>query len=107
LQSSRIFTLENNGDLASWLLAPGSWHFFPHAAGTRNGADPPSPPFSCRPRPSWLAALHSNTDVTAGLYYRLTKSLTLVGELSQVTSKDFAGDTAHLHGASVGAILFF
>jgi hypothetical protein len=41
------------------------------------------------------------------VYYKLTKSVTLVGELSQSKSKSFDGKEAKLHGASVGGIVFF
>lgn len=51
--------------------------------------------------------LKSNSNVTAGLYYSLTKSVTLVGEVGQTRSKDFASDTAKLNGVSLGAIAFF
>ena len=51
--------------------------------------------------------LRSNANITGGLYFALTRSLTLTGELSHTTSKDVAGDTAKLDGAAAGAILFF
>ena len=51
--------------------------------------------------------LRSNGNVTAGLYFGLTKSLTLTGELSRTESKDVAGETARLDGIAAGAILFF
>lgn len=51
--------------------------------------------------------LHSNSNLTAGLYFGLTKSLTLTAELSHTQSKDVAGDTAKLDGVAAGAILFF
>ena len=53
------------------------------------------------------ADLRSNANLTAGLYFTLTKSLTLTGELSRTTSKDVAGDSARLDGVAAGAILFF
>ena len=53
------------------------------------------------------ANLRSNSNVTAGAYYALTKSVTLSAELSQTRSKDFAGNTARMNGVSVGGILFF
>jgi hypothetical protein len=37
------------------------------------------------------ADLRSNTNVTAGLYHGLTKSVTLVTELSRTTSKPVSG----------------
>ena len=51
--------------------------------------------------------LRSNANLTGGVYFALTKSLTLTGELSHTTSKDFAGDSAKLDGVAAGAILFF
>jgi len=53
------------------------------------------------------ADLRSNANLTGGVYFALTKSLTLTGELSHTTSKDVAGDTAKLDGVAAGAILFF
>lgn len=51
--------------------------------------------------------LRYNSDITGGLYYSLTKSLTLAAELSQTRSKDFVGDSAKVKAGSLGAILFF
>jgi hypothetical protein len=51
--------------------------------------------------------LRSNANLTGGVYFGLTKSLTLTAELSHTTSKSVAGDTAKLDGAAAGAILFF
>jgi len=51
--------------------------------------------------------LRSNANVTAGLYFGLTRSLTLTAELSRTESRDAAGDTARLGGVAAGAILFF
>jgi len=51
--------------------------------------------------------LRSNSNLTGGLYFGLTKSLTLTAELSHTQSKDVAGDTAKLDGVAAGAILFF
>ena len=51
--------------------------------------------------------LRSNANLTGGLYFALTRSLTLTGELSRAMSKDMAGDTARLDGVAAGAILFF
>ena len=51
--------------------------------------------------------LRSNSTLTGGLYFGLTKSLTLTAELSHTQSKDVAGDTAKLDGVAAGAILFF
>jgi predicted porin len=49
----------------------------------------------------------SNSNVTAGAYYALTKSVTLSFELSQSRSKDYDGNTARLDGASFGGFVFF
>lgn len=51
--------------------------------------------------------LRDNTSLTGGAYYRLTDSVTLVGELSRTDSRTFAGDKARLKGLAFGAILFF
>lgn len=53
------------------------------------------------------ADFKSNSNVTAGAYYALTRSVTLAFELGQTRSKDFAGHTARLNGGSVGGIVFF
>jgi predicted porin len=53
------------------------------------------------------AHFKSNSNVTVGAYYALTKSVTLDFELSQTRSKDFAGNTARMNGAALGGILFF
>ena len=51
--------------------------------------------------------LHSNENVTAGVYYSLTKSLTLVGEIGQTKSTAFSGATAKQNSISAGGIFFF
>jgi predicted porin len=51
--------------------------------------------------------LKSNSNVTAGAYYALTKSVTLDLELSQTRSKDYAGNEARMNGISAGGIIFF
>jgi predicted porin len=51
--------------------------------------------------------LHSNQNVTAGLYYGLTKSLTLVGEVGTTTSKAFSGASAKQNSVAFGGIFFF
>jgi hypothetical protein len=45
--------------------------------------------------------LRSNTNVTAGLYYGLTKSITLVGEVSRTTSKPVAGADSRGNGVAL------
>ena len=51
--------------------------------------------------------LRSNQNTTAGLYYKLTPSLTLVGEAGQTTSKAFNGASAKQNNLSFGGIFFF
>jgi hypothetical protein len=53
------------------------------------------------------SALESNTNTTLGLYYGLTKSLTLVAETSNTRSKAANGDEAKMTGVALGGILFF
>jgi predicted porin len=53
------------------------------------------------------AGFKDNDNVTGGLYYALTKSVTLVGELSETESKDYYGATAKMYGGSLGGIIFF
>lgn len=51
--------------------------------------------------------LRSNSNITLGSYYALTKSVTLVGEVGQTRSKAVAGGDARMNGVSLGGILFF
>lgn len=51
--------------------------------------------------------LKSNANVTAGLYYALTPSVTLVGELGQTRSKGFNGAASRLNGGAFGGIFIF
>ncbi|HJV86417.1 MAG TPA: porin [Noviherbaspirillum sp.] len=51
--------------------------------------------------------LRSNSNITLGSYYALTKSVTLVGELGQTRSKAVNGTSARMNGVSLGGILFF
>ncbi|BFI96118.1 MAG: hypothetical protein RSP_16280 [Rhodanobacter sp.] len=53
------------------------------------------------------ADFKSNSNVTGGAYYALTKSVTLSVELSQTRSRYFTGETARQNGISAGGILFF
>ncbi|MEO7050569.1 MAG: porin [Rhodanobacter sp.] len=53
------------------------------------------------------ANFKSNSNITAGSYYALTKSVTLDLELSQTRSKDYLGNDARMNGISVGGIIFF
>ena len=54
-----------------------------------------------------VGAVKSNANTTAGVYYSLTQSITLAGELSRTTSKDFDDNEARLNGVSAGGIIFF
>lgn len=51
--------------------------------------------------------LKSNSNITAGAYYALTKSVTLDLELGQTRSKDYLGNEEHMNGISAGGIIFF
>jgi hypothetical protein len=53
------------------------------------------------------SSFKSNSNLTGGLYYSLTKSVTLAGELGQTRSKDFLGNEAKQFGGSIGGIIFF
>lgn len=53
------------------------------------------------------ANFKSNSNITGGAYYALTKSVTLSLELSQTRSKDFDGNTARMNGIALGGFLFF
>lgn len=53
------------------------------------------------------ASFKSNTNATAGVYWSLTKSVTLVGEVGQTRSKDYLGNRAKQWGGSLGGIIFF
>lgn len=51
--------------------------------------------------------LKRNRSVVGGLYYSLTKSLTLVGEYIDTKADAWNGDSAHEHDFALGGILFF
>ena len=51
--------------------------------------------------------LESNANLTAGSYYKLTPSVTLVFEVGQTRSDAFNGATVKMNGASFGGIVFF
>jgi len=53
------------------------------------------------------ADLKQNTNTTAGVYFNLTKSLTLVGEVGQTKSDAFNGASANQNSVSLGGIFFF
>lgn len=51
--------------------------------------------------------LRDNVNTTGGAYYSLTKSVTLVAEISRTTSTSAAGNQARMNGVALGGILFF
>ncbi len=53
------------------------------------------------------ASFKSNSNLTGGLYYSLSKSVTLAAELGETRSKDYLGNTAKMFGGSFGGIIFF
>lgn len=52
-------------------------------------------------------SFRSNQSTTAGAYFSLTPSLTLVGEVGETRSKDFGSSQAKQTSYSVGGIFFF
>ena len=48
-----------------------------------------------------------NSSIVGGVYYSLTKSLTLVGEYIDTKADAWGGNSAHEHDVAIGAILFF
>jgi predicted porin len=52
-------------------------------------------------------AFRSNQSTTAGVYFNLTPSLTLVGEVGDTTSKDYSNTQAKQKSYSFGGIFFF
>jgi predicted porin len=59
------------------------------------------------PAGSAATYIRSNENTTAAVYFNLTKSLTLVGEVGAVTSKAFGGAEAKQNSVSFGGIFFF
>ncbi len=53
------------------------------------------------------SAFRSNQSTTAGVYFNLTPSLTLVGEVGDTTSKDYSNSQAKQKSYSFGGIFFF
>lgn len=53
------------------------------------------------------ANFKSNSNITAGAYYALTKSVTLVFEVGQTRSRDYLGNSEHMNGFDAGGIIFF
>lgn len=51
--------------------------------------------------------LKSNANLTAGMYWTLTPSVTLAAELGQTRSRDFDDGRARMNGGSIGGIIFF
>ena len=60
-----------------------------------------------RDRTAGSGNMQTNENVTGGVYYSITPSITLVGELSQTKSKGFDGASSRLNGGSFGGIFFF
>jgi len=53
------------------------------------------------------ASFKSNDNVTLGLYYALTTSITLAAEVGETRSKDYLDQEAKQYGGSIGGIIFF
>jgi hypothetical protein len=53
------------------------------------------------------ASFKSNENLTGGLYYALTSSITLAAEVGETRSKDYIGQEAKQFGGSFGGIIFF
>ena len=60
-----------------------------------------------RDRTAGSGNLESNENVTGGVYYAITPSITLVGELGQTKSRGFDGASSRMSGGSFGGIFFF
>ncbi|MDP3293337.1 MAG: porin [Nevskia sp.] len=57
--------------------------------------------------PAATVPVRSNSKITGGAYYSLTKNLTLVGEVSSVTAKDHVGGKNEAMNFNVGTFLSF
>ena len=53
------------------------------------------------------SGVRTNESTTAGVYFGLTKSVTLVGEYAQTKSKAFNNNAGKQNSISAGAIFFF
>jgi len=53
------------------------------------------------------SGFRSNENTTAGVYFGLTKGITLVGEVGQTKSKAFGGASAKQNSIAAGGIFFF
>lgn len=53
------------------------------------------------------ASFKSNENLTVGLYYALTSSITLAAEVGETRSKDYLSNEAKQYGGSFGGIIFF
>ncbi|CAN5878257.1 hypothetical protein BH11PSE12_BH11PSE12_24790 [soil metagenome] len=51
--------------------------------------------------------LESNSNLTGGVYFAITPSITLSAEIGQTRSKGVNGNTARMNGGSFGGIFFF
>ena len=53
------------------------------------------------------ASFKSNENLTVGLYYAFTSSITLAAEIGETRSKDYFDNEAKQYGGSIGGIIFF
>jgi hypothetical protein len=53
------------------------------------------------------SSFKSNENLTVGLYYALTSSITLAAEVGETRSKDYLSNEAKQYGGSFGGIIFF
>jgi predicted porin len=53
------------------------------------------------------ASFKSNENLTLGVYYALTTSITLAAEVGETRSKDYIDQEAKQYGGSIGGIIFF
>lgn len=53
------------------------------------------------------SSFKSNENLTLGLYYALTSSITLAAEVGETRSKDYLSQEAKQYGGSLGGIIFF
>lgn len=53
------------------------------------------------------ASFKSNENLTLGVYYALTSSITLAAEVGETRSKDYLDQEAKQYGGSIGGIIFF
>jgi predicted porin len=98
-----ILTDADQGDVKGInYLLQGTWQVSPKFKLGLSGGE-------SRNRDDSAAAGHFryNTNITGGGYYSLTKSVTLVVELSWTRSEDYLGNSAGMNGIALGGIMFF